>query len=94
LLLKIFLKKMAKKLFVGNLNYTLTTDELKAIFSAVGEVEDCNIVIDKINNRSRGFGFVTLKNDTDLVAALALDGTDQGGRNMVVKEALPRPEKV
>lgn len=84
---------MAKKLFVGNLNYTVTTDELKAIFSAIGEVEDCNIVIDKLNNRSRGFGFVTLKNDSDLAAALALDGTDQGGRNMVVKEALPRPDR-
>lgn len=85
---------MAKKLFVGNLNYTITTDELKAIFSAVGEVMECNIVFDKINNRSRGFGFVTMKNDADLAAALALDGTDQGGRNMVVKEALPRPERV
>jgi len=76
---------MAKKLFVGNLNYTITTDQLREIFAAVGEVEDCNIVIDKLNNRSRGFGFVTLKNDSDLAAALALDGTDQGGRNMVVK---------
>jgi len=85
---------MAKKLFVGNLNYTVTVDELKAIFSAIGEVEQCNIVMDTVNNRSRGFGFVTLKNDTDLAAALALDGTDQGGRNMVVKEALPRPERV
>jgi RNA recognition motif-containing protein len=85
---------MAKKLFVGNLNYTITTDQLKDIFSAVGEVTECNIVIDKLNNRSRGFGFVTMKNDADLEAALALDGTDQGGRNMVVKEALPRPERV
>lgn len=85
---------MAKKLFVGNLNYTITTDQLRDIFTAVGEVEDCNIVIDKLNNRSRGFGFVTLKNDGDLAAALALDGTDQGGRNMVVKEALPRPDSV
>jgi len=85
---------MAKKLFVGNLNYTITTEELQAIFSAIGEVDECNIVIDKLNNRSRGFGFVTLKNDADLTAALALDGTDQGGRNMVVKEALPRPDRV
>ena len=85
---------MAKKLFVGNLNYTVTVDELKAIFSVIGEISECNIVIDKLNNRSRGFGFVTLKNDADLAAALALDGTDQGGRNMVVKEALPRPERV
>lgn len=85
---------MAKKFFVGNLNYTITTEQLREIFSAVGEVEDCNIVMDKINNRSRGFGFVTLKNDADLEAAMALDGTDQGGRNMVVKEALPRPDRV
>ena len=85
---------MAKKLFVGNLPYTMTDDQLRALFTAVGEVTEVNIVIDKLNNRSRGFGFVTMKNDTDLAAALALDGTDQGGRNMVVKEALPRPDKV
>lgn len=85
---------MAKKLFVGNLNYTTTVDQLREIFTAVGEVEDCNIVIDKLNNRSRGFGFVTMKNEADAPAALALDGTDQGGRAMVVKEALARPERV
>ncbi len=85
---------MAKKLFVGNLPYTMTDDQLRALFAAIGEVTEVNIVIDKLNNRSRGFGFVTMKNDTDLAAALALDGTDQGGRNMVVKEALPRPDRV
>jgi len=84
---------MAKKLFVGNLPYTMTSDQLRAVFAAIGEIDEVNIVIDKINNRSRGFGFVTLKNDTDLAAALALDGVDQNGRNMVVKEALPRPDR-
>jgi len=84
---------MAKKLFVGNLPYTMTDDLLRALFAVIGDIGDVNIVIDKLNNRSRGFGFVTLTNDADLAAALALDGTDQEGRNMVVKEALPRPER-
>jgi len=85
---------MAKKLFVGNLPYTMTSDQLRELFAAIGTVTDANVVIDKMNQRSRGFGFVEFEKDEDALKAItALDGSDQDGRKMVVKEALPRPEK-
>lgn len=84
---------MAKKLFVGNLSYTMTDADLMQIFSAYGKVISANVVIDKFNQRSKGFGFVEFETEEEAKAALALDGTDQGGRNIAVKEALPRPER-
>ncbi|MCX6726486.1 MAG: RNA-binding protein [Candidatus Shapirobacteria bacterium] len=84
---------MAKKLFVGNLSYTMTDADLMQIFSAYGKVISANVVIDKFNQRSKGFGFVEFETEDEAKAALALDGTDQGGRNIAVKEALPRPER-
>ena len=84
---------MAKKLFVGNLAYTMTDADLMQIFSAYGKVISANVVIDKFNQRSKGFGFVEFETEEEAKAALALDGTDQGGRNIAVKEALPRPER-
>jgi len=84
---------MAKKLFVGNLSYTMTDADLMQIFSAYGKVISANVVIDKFNQRSKGFGFVEFETEAEAQAALALDGTDQGGRNIAVKEALPRPER-
>ncbi|MFA4827202.1 MAG: RNA-binding protein [Candidatus Shapirobacteria bacterium] len=85
---------MAKKLFVGNLSFNMTDDQFKAVFTPFGNVVSANIVMDKFTGRSKGFGFVEF--ETDEVAAEAMkatDGTDQGGRNIAVKEALPRPEK-
>lgn len=84
---------MAKKLFVGNLSYTMTDADLMQIFSAYGKVISANVVIDKFNQRSKGFGFVEFETEEEAKAALALDGSDQGGRNIAVKEALPRPER-
>lgn len=85
---------MAKKLFVGNLPYSMTDDQLRAIFAAFGNVVTANVVIDRFNNRSKGFGFVEFETEEEAKAAMqGLDGSDQGGRNMAVKEALPRPEK-
>lgn len=85
---------MAKKLFVGNLSYTMTDDQLNQVFSQYGKVVSANIVVDKFNNRSKGFGFVEFETEEEAKAAMqALDGSDQGGRNMAVKEALPRPDK-
>lgn len=72
----------------------MTDDQLKSVFSAYGNVVSANVVIDKFNNRSKGFGFVEFETEEEAKAAMqALDGSDQGGRNMAVKEALPRPEK-
>lgn len=71
----------------------MTDADLMQIFSAYGKVISANVVIDKFNQRSKGFGFVEFETEDEAKAALALDGTDQGGRNIAVKEALPRPER-
>jgi RNA recognition motif-containing protein len=84
---------MATKLFVGNLPFSMTSDDLKQIFAAYGSVVSANVVVDKYTNRSKGFGFVEFSTEEEAKAALALDGTEQGGRNIAVKEALPRPER-
>ena len=85
---------MANKLFVGNLSYNMTDDQLNAIFAAFGTVISANIVFDKFSHRSKGFGFVEFETEDQAKAAMeALDGTEQEGRNIAVKEALPRPEK-
>jgi RNA recognition motif-containing protein len=85
---------MAKKLFVGNLPFSMTDDQLKQIFSAHGTVVSANIVIDKFSQRSKGFAFVEFETEEEAGAAMqALDGSEQDGRNIAVKEALPRPER-
>lgn len=85
---------MAKKLFVGNLSFTIAEEQLTAIFSPFGNIVSAVVVKDKFSGRSKGFGFVEFENEEDALKAMqALDGTDQGGRNIAVKEALPRPER-
>lgn len=85
---------MANKLFVGNLSYNMTDDQLNAVFAPYGKIVSANIVFDKFSHRSKGFGFVEFETDEEAKAAMqALDGSEQEGRNMAVKEALPRPEK-
>jgi cold-inducible RNA-binding protein len=85
---------MPKKLFVGNLPFSLTSEKLEEIFSAIGKVLSVNIVIDRMTQRSRGFGFVEYETDEDAQKAIAqLNGNDMDGRQIVVKEALPRPER-
>lgn len=72
----------------------MTDDQLSTIFGAYGKVVSANIVFDKFSNRSKGFGFVEFETEEEAKAAMqALDGSDQEGRNIAVKEALPRPEK-
>jgi RNA recognition motif-containing protein len=85
---------MAKKLFVGNLPFSMTDDQFKQIFAAFGTLVSANIVIDKYSQRSKGFGFVEFETDEAAAAAMqALDGSEQQGRNIAVKEALPRPDR-
>lgn len=79
------------RIYIGNLNYRLRTEELKAAFEPYGEVVGAKIVRDKETNRSKGFGFIEMANDADGVKAIeALNGTDLSGRNMIVSEAKPR----
>lgn len=85
---------MAKNLFIGNLSFDMTDDAMLQIFSAYGQVTTANIVKDKMSGRSRGFGFVEFANDEDAAKAIeALNNSEQLGRNIVVKEALPRPDR-
>ena len=86
---------MAKKLFVGNLPFTMTDQNMTDIFSAHGAVISANIVMDKFSGRSKGFGFVEFENDEDAIKAMeALNESEQMGRNIAVKEALPKPDRV
>lgn len=85
---------MAKKLFVGNLSYNMTDDQLQAIFAPFGTIVSANVVKDKFSGRSKGFAFVEYETDEIADEAMkALDGSAQDGRNIAVKPALPRPEK-
>jgi RNA recognition motif-containing protein len=84
---------MAKKLFVGNLPFAMTDAQLGEIFSAYGTVVSANVVVDKFSKRSKGFGFVEFESEEDAAKAIeALDNSEQMGRNIAVKEALPKPE--
>ncbi len=86
---------MAKKLFVGNLPFAMTDAQLGEIFSAYGTVTSANVVVDKFSKRSKGFGFVEFESDEDAAKAMqALDNSEQMGRNIAVKEALPKPDRV
>ena len=81
---------MSKKLFIGNIEWAVTEDDLKTLFSQYGETEECVIVKDKFSGRSKGFGFVTFTNDADADKAVAeLDGHDLNERKIVVNEARP-----
>jgi RNA recognition motif-containing protein len=80
---------VAKKLYVGNLTYDTTEDNLVELFSEFGEVLSAQIIIDRDTNRSKGFGFVEMADGGD-EAANALNGQDFRGRNLTVNEARPR----
>lgn len=82
------------RLFVGNLPYTASEDELTKLFSQFGAVVSCKIVLDRETNRSRGFGFVEMTNSKEAEKAIKdLDGTDFKDRALVVKEAQERESR-
>jgi RNA recognition motif-containing protein len=79
---------------VGNLPFSVNTDELRDHFSAHGEITDAIVLTDRDTSRSRGFGFVTYSSDEQAAAAAeALDGTDFAGRNITVNEARERTDR-
>jgi len=81
-------------LYVGNLPYSVTDQELNDIFSEIGEVQSARVMNDRETGRSRGFGFVEMKNEDDGREAIEkLNGQDMGGRALVVNEARPREER-
>jgi len=84
---------MAKKLFVGNLDWGITDADLQEAFAAFGAVEEAIVINDKFSGRSKGFGFVTFTNDEEADKAIAeLDGSELKGRNIAVNEARPKRE--
>ncbi|MGB5252614.1 MAG: RNA-binding protein, partial [Sedimenticolaceae bacterium] len=78
-------------IYVGNLAYTVTEDELREAFSAFGEVSRANVIMDRDTGRSKGFGFVEMPDDSQAEAAIAgLNEQSLGGRAIRVNEARPR----
>ncbi len=82
---------MGKRLFVGNLPYEATGEQLREVFGRHGRVTDVHLVMDRETGRPRGFAFVSYATDEEAAAAVAaLDGADFGGRKLVVNEARER----
>jgi RNA recognition motif-containing protein len=84
---------VAKKLFVGNLPYTTTNEELGEFFAQYGEVLSAAVIMDRATGRSKGFGFVEMTNDEEADAAIAQgDAAEFEGRKLTVSEARPKTE--
>jgi len=83
-----------KKLYVGNLSYDLSDDDLKEMFQAHGEVLSAQIITDRDTGRSKGFGFVEMSDPDQAQAAIdALNGHEFGGRALTVNEARPQADR-
>jgi len=84
---------MGKKLYVGNLGYTVNDGELTKLFESHGTVESVQVIMDRDTGRSKGFAFVEMKTDQEAQAAIsAMNGKEVGGRALTVNEAKPRTE--
>ena len=82
---------MGKKLYVGNLTYSITDSELQEMFQAHGTVASAQVIMDRDTGRSRGFGFVEMSTPEEAQAAIAaLNGTQMDGRSLTVNEAKPQ----
>jgi RNA recognition motif-containing protein len=82
---------MAKKLFVGNIEWGVTDEQLQELFAEHGEVEEAVIIKDKFSGRPKGFGFVTFVKDEDADKAIeALNDHELNGRKLAVNEARPK----
>jgi len=80
-------------LYVGNLSYQMTDEDLQNAFSAYGEVSSAKVIRDRETGRSKGFGFVEMANQTEAQAAISgLNGKDMGGRSLNVNEARAKTE--
>jgi cold-inducible RNA-binding protein len=85
---------MATKLYVGNLSFQTSSEDLRAHFAQVGNVESASVVEDRMTGRSRGFGFVEMTTPEEAAAAIEqLNGKEFGGRNLTVNEARPRTDR-
>lgn len=84
---------MGRKLYVGNLPYSTTEDELRELFSRAGGVDTVNVIRDNATGRARGFAFVEMVSDADAQKAIGdLNGAQLGGRTLAINEARPKPQ--
>jgi RNA recognition motif-containing protein len=82
------------RIYVGNLTYSVTDDDLRDVFGQFGELAAAEVIKDKFSGQSKGFGFVDMPNKSDADAAIkALNETDYKGRKLTVNEARPRAER-
>jgi RNA recognition motif-containing protein len=85
---------MGTKLYVGNLSFRTTAEELRDAFASVGSVESASVIEDRDTGRSRGFAFVEMATPEEAAAAIEqFNGKDFGGRNLTVNEAKPREDR-
>ncbi len=85
---------MATKLFVGNLSFSTTEDDLRTLFAGCGTVTSCNVIMDKFTGKSRGFAFVEMGNQAEATKAVSeMNGKDCDGRKLTVNEAKPREDR-
>jgi RNA recognition motif-containing protein len=85
---------VGRKLYVGNLPFSATEEEITTKFAACGTVESAKLITDRDTGRSKGFGFVEMSSDAEAQAAIdKLNGQDYGGRPMTVNEARPQTKK-
>jgi len=84
---------MGKKLYVGNLAYSINDGSLQQLFGAHGSVQSAQVIMDRDTGRSKGFGFVEMGSDAEAQAAIqALNGAEVEGRTLTVNEARPKTE--
>jgi RNA recognition motif-containing protein len=89
--LKLF---MGTNLYVGNLSFDVTDDQLAQVFSRAGTVTSARVITDKYSGQSRGFGFVEMSTEAETAKAISLlNGQDLGGRALTVNESRPREER-
>ena len=82
---------MGKKLYVGNLAFSVTDSDLQQLFSPHGAIVSAQVITDRVTGQSKGFGFVEMESDSAAQAAItALDSKDHGGRALKVNEAKPK----
>jgi cold-inducible RNA-binding protein len=84
---------MTKRIYVGNLSYQTTENDLTNLFGEVGEVESANIITDRDSGRSKGFGFVEMSDEDADKAIAQFNGVELNGRQLTVNEARPRQER-
>ena len=85
---------MATKLYVGNLSFDTSESDLRRLFEPFGTVASCNLIMDKMTGKSRGFAFVELSSPAEASKAIAeMNGKDVSGRALTVNEAKPREDR-